>query len=813
MANTFGDVFRKAKALRVLRLSTMYYPVDHILHNFSALMHLRYLKLGSEYDKISPPRCISRFYKLIVLDLKDWKGSINLPVDMSNLARLRHFIVSHDETHSKICEVGKLQTLQELRRFEVNREKSGFEIKQLAHLIQLSGSLSICNLEKMQAKEADEVNLLSKNSLKKLTLEWDVQRSQKEPDKEQHILNVLRPHDNLQELCIRGHGGHSCPPWLGSKLSVKNLQSLHLDTVNWTVFPPLGEFWLPKEPGQEYLRSVQGKSFQNLKTLELVGLTRLEKWVHNDKFLLFSLLEIFIIRDCPELVELPVSQYASQKFKQDVMIDLFPKMQEVRIADCPKLESLPLIPWTDTLHTVDMKNVGSSLEKLVYSTKSSSSKLLLEIKEDHHLEYLDEMVAFHNLSKIHELEVSKSPPLMNKHLHWLTSLKTLKISDSSITLPLLGGPDDEKDTLVLERLEIKNCSANGKELTQFLLQLPKLSFFRMSSCQNVTSMGVMALLATAEPTSMPSSLTSSNETGSQLQIEEVGDEGGLLLFPKHLTISLRELWITMNPGLSLLASLPPENNSRPGGLHNLHSLQTLFIRGCPKLLSAYSSSSSYCFPFPSTLDSLRIEDVEDMHTFAPLSNLTSLTYLFVENCGKDLRGEGLWTFFTQGCLTRLCIYRSPNFFDNLVPHQQEELPAYCKIEMLRTDDIAGVLVTPICRLFSSSLNVLGLCSNKEIVSFTKEQEKALELITSLQDLCFFHNEKLQSLPADLRGLNNLRILEILRCSAIRSLPKNAFPNSLQKINVDRRCSEELQHHCIMLEGVTVNIDRPVNTNL
>jgi hypothetical protein len=72
-----------------------------------------------------------------------------------------------------------------------------------------------------------------------------------------------------------------------------------------------------------------------------------------------------------------------------------------------------------------------------------------------------------------------------------------------------------------------------------------------------------------------------------------------------------------------------------------------------------------------------------------------------------------------------------------VPHQQEELPAYCKIEMLRTDDIAGVLVTPICRLFSSSLNVLGLCSNKEIVSFTKEQEKALELITSSRTSAFF----------------------------------------------------------------------------
>lgn len=394
---------------------------------------------------------------------------------------------------------------------------------------------------------------------------------------------------------------------------------------------------------------------------------------------------------------------------------------------------------------------------------------------------------------------------MNKHLHGLTSLKTLKISDSSITLQLLGGPDDEKHMLVLERLEIQNCSANGKELTQFLLQLPKLSFFRMSSCQNVTRLGVMTQLATAEPTSMPSSSTSSNEMGSQLQMEEVGDEGGLLLFPKNLTISLRELRITMNPGLSLLASLPPENNSRPGGLHNLHSLQTLSIRGCPKLLSAYSSSSSYCFLFPSTLDSLRIEDVEDMHTFAPLSNLTSLTYLYVKNCGKDLRVEGLWTLFTQGCLTHLCVYRSPNFFDNLVSQQQEELPAYCKIEMLFTDDIAGVLVAPICRLFSSSLNVLGLCFNEEIVSFTKEQEKALELITSLQELCFFDNEKLQSLPTGLHGLKNLKILEILSCPAIRSLPKNAFPNSLRKIYVDRRCSEELQHQCIMLEGVTVNI--------
>ncbi|XP_040384738.1 uncharacterized protein LOC102713222 [Oryza brachyantha] len=737
-----------------------------------------------------------------------------IPPDVRHLS----MIMGGVEEDLSICDVGKLQNLQELRRFGVKREKSGFELKQLGHLRELSGSLIICNLEKIQVKEeADEVNLSSKDCLKKLTLEWDIHRSNsnEDPVKEDHILNVLRPQDNLQELCIRGHRGHSCPPWLGHKLSVKNLRSLHLDAVDWAVLPPLGELWLPNEPGQEYPHSIGEQRFHNLKTLELVGLVRLKRWVHNDTYLLFSLLETFIIRDCPQLVELPVLQYVSQKFKQDMKNNLFPKIQELRIADCPKLESLPAIPWTDTLHTVDIKNVGSSLEQLVYSTKSSSSGLTVEIKENHHLQCLDEMVAFHNLSKILELEVSKGPPLMYKHLHGLTSLKTLKIIDSSNVVQLLGGPGDANHLLPVERLEIQNSNANGKELTQLLLQLPNLSFFRMSSCRNITRLGVMEELAAVEPTSMSSS--SRIETGPQLQMEEVGDEVGLMLFPQHLSTSLRELDITMNPELSLMASFPPQNSSRPGGgLHGLHSLQYLFIRGCPKFLSAYSSSSSYCCPFPSTLDRLRIEDVEDMHTLVPLANLTSLTYLFIENCGKDLSGEGLWSLVTQGRLTHLCVYRSPNFFDNSVSwivateSEQEELRAYCKIDMLRTDDIAGVLVAPICRLFSSSLVELALSSNKEIVCLTKEQEKALQLITSLHVLCFFNNERLQFLPADLHGLHNLKTLEILRCPAIRSLPKYAFPNSLQKIDVDHLCSEELQHQLILLEGVTINIEQPLN---
>jgi hypothetical protein len=133
----FGDLFKEAKALRVIFLSEASYEVEDLLHNFYYLVHLRYLRIqSSSPDKTRFPNKLSKFYHMTVLDAKDYEDIIELPRDMSNLVKLRHFLVCEDETHASIVEVGKLKSLQELRRFVV---RQGFELKQLGHLVECWG--------------------------------------------------------------------------------------------------------------------------------------------------------------------------------------------------------------------------------------------------------------------------------------------------------------------------------------------------------------------------------------------------------------------------------------------------------------------------------------------------------------------------------------------------------------------------------------------------------------------------------------------------------------------------------------------------
>ena len=51
---------------------------------------------------------------------------------------------------------------------------------------------------------------------------------------------------------------------------------------------------------------------------------------------------------------------------------------------------------------------------------------------------------------------------------------------------------------------------------------------------------------------------------------------------------------------------------------------------------------------------------------------------------------------------------------------------------VETNDVGGILATPICSLLSSSLTKLVFSLDIEVKSFTEEQEKAIQLLTSLQ---------------------------------------------------------------------------------
>ncbi|CAM0957758.1 unnamed protein product, partial [Alopecurus aequalis] len=465
----FSDLLKSAKSLRVVFLSTMYYPVEFLLCNFSKLVHLRYLRIVSEGSNEGLPRSISRFYQLRVLDIRSWDGSHNLLGDMSNLEKLHYFLVQYDYLHSNICNVGKLHSLQELLRFEVRKESSGFGLSELGKLEELGGTLGIYNLENALVNEAPEAKLSYKNRLEKLTLSWKKGRSNKNPESEDQVLESLRPDSNLHELSIVGHGGFTCPTWLGTNLSTKGLEALRLDSIGWESLPPLGEIYLIRESGQEYLSYTTGPIFRNLKRLELIMLPRFRRWVANEFCpWYFSLIEVLVVKDCTELTELPFSCYPSER---DLNVTWFPRLREIEIAYCPKLLSLPPMPYIHTLCSVQLEYVGRGLKRLSYSSMSNR----LSIEGNDVLLKLDETVlAFHNLTQLESLNIKTCPPLAEKHLQMLSSLKTLEIDGSTnIFLPLARS--DVEWQLPVNYLQIFRCGCSGKELTRLLSHLPGLS--------------------------------------------------------------------------------------------------------------------------------------------------------------------------------------------------------------------------------------------------------------------------------------------------------------------------------------------------
>ncbi|KAL6660640.1 hypothetical protein ACP70R_001675 [Stipagrostis hirtigluma subsp. patula] len=809
------DFIKDANALRVVDLhyySHHGWSIETL--SFPTLVHLRYLRLRRGH--YTPwtfqylPRAISRFYHLRILDLEGWHGSNVLPSDMSNLTKLCHVLTRNDAVHSYISNVGKLQFLQELKFFSVNKESEGFELRQLGNLTELS-ELGIYSCENIHRKEeAMEANLTEKNNLCKLTLGWDTARHNIEPDVEALVLENLQPSRNVCDLCIIGHGGPSCPTWLRDKLSVNALNSLCLDGVAWTDLPLLGHMWALqelelknmstiKELHTNNFGSITKHSFCSLKKLRLISLRELEKCFIEDARHLFSELQVLTIEDCPRLLGLPLEDYIWHRPTRDQegKIHWFPKLEEFKMTNCGKVKSFPPVPWTRSLQSVEIYFTGSVLFSELYYSKSDSN-VELKMYGRNNLHGMDEDVLdFDNLTDLQHLKMSGWPPIESKHLRMLTSLKSFTIQDSSHAFVPSESEGRVEWQLPVEVLELNGCGTSGKELTQLLNHFPKVTCLTIYVYEHnnamITQMGVEGDLQ--KSTATVSSISSSAQ---EVEEEEEGEDG-LLLLPAHYSDSLRELEIWGCQELRLLAHPLPNDSLKAGrggasggGLQALRCLQRLDVHGCPMILSAYENlSSSSCFCFPSSLQQLRLSKAGRMRTLEPLSNLKSLTRLEIWWCGKDLRSEGLWLL---GHLSKLWILGSPRFFVGSDPMPDGDGVPF-KLQEIRTDTIEGFLTVRICTALSTSLTELVIDGEEEVERFTEEQEEALQLLTSLQTLRLSKCPKLHCLPRGLCKLPKLRHLQITWCPAISSLPNDGLPNSLQILDIHSCSNDELEQQC------------------
>uniref|UniRef100_A0A8I6WZG2 AAA+ ATPase domain-containing protein n=1 Tax=Hordeum vulgare subsp. vulgare TaxID=112509 RepID=A0A8I6WZG2_HORVV len=807
IAKIFGKFFGEANTLHVLHLPNMFCPVESMLHNFSGLVHLRYLSLGTKEKWMHIPLRISKFYHLRILDLQLWDGRRDLPEDMSNLAKLCHFYVPADgQLHSDIYNVGKLKLLEELKAFQVNKKSEGFEPKQLEHLSKLR-ELGIYNLEKIHTEEeAAQAKLIERKHLRRLTLEWDRERSSVEPSVEAVVLERLQPHGDLQVLCIRGHGGPSCPTWLGDEFALEALQSLYLYGVSWEVFTFLGKAWDLRELIFENIAKLKEfiieKSFCMLTELKLIGLGSFEKWVYpaeKESSLggdllpsdtdMFPLLQVLIIRNCPKVLGLPFSNHI-------VSPNWFPKLQELKIENCSEFLLVIPMSWIGSLRHVSIRRV-KLLDEFEYSKSSDGVELSITGYGDVHS--LDQVFVFDKESVLEKLILTRCPPLELKHLLMLTSLKELLVGNlDSLVGPL--GEGDVEWQLPVEHIKIWDLNGNtGNELTELLRHLPRLSKLEIWKCKNIKKLVVGV---DVEQTTQEASEMGGGEIIAAAAEEE---DDGVLLFPPHLCDSLLELEFRGCQELVLVD--PPTLVPGGGGLQALRSLERLTIVNSPKFLSPFSFSRHL---FPSSLQFLELRKVEGMGTLEPLSNLSSLMRLKLVDCGEDLKCQGLQSLITAGAqLNKIEVIGSPRFFTDWDPNsrrgsegvgageQYQTQLVSSTLQKLWTEDAAGLFAAPICSFLSSSLVELELDGSlsKGMGRFSKEQEDSLQLLSALQQLKFESFKHLQQLPAGLHNLTSLKILSIRYCPSISSLPSDGLPKSLQKLRVGYCNNDVLEQQC------------------
>jgi len=178
----------------------------------------------------------------------------------------------------------------------------------------------------------------------------------------------------------------------------------------------------------------------------------------------------------------------------------------------------------------------------------------------------------------------------------------------------------------------------------------------------------MATPMTSPPSLDEKAVLAVAENGQQLQRRAERDEvelsttdvEGLVLLPPQLEV----LAISDCPGLRLHPnSLHVTDNTvgeAGGGLQGLHSLREIYMNSCPEFLSSYLPYPSTCFPLPTSLQNLHLGD---MRTLVSLSKLTSLHELSI--WGRPRLGAkklSLWPLLTQGCLTQLSLWNTPNCF-------------------------------------------------------------------------------------------------------------------------------------------------------
>ncbi|XP_060968845.1 putative disease resistance RPP13-like protein 1 [Cannabis sativa] len=467
----YDMLLTRGSCLRVLSFSECR-PMKKLPHSIGNLKHLRYLDL-SHTGIQELPDSICNLYNLQTLLLFGCERLHELPKKMGRLINLRYLDIEGvplKELPQELNTIKHLYFLSDVILSSDRNSTGGLKMKKVGELENLH---SISGLENIKdAGEASEANLKDKKSLSKLILRWKHKRnggvaanSQKEND----ILDALRPHTNLQHLSIEFYRGTILSYWIGDSAFFK-LVSIRFDNCNnCCILPPLGQLPFLKDL---LIRGCDG--------VISIG----DETPHDSGILLFRCLEELRISDMLEWKDWSFSSEARQQGQ------IFPLLKNLSLYRCPKLNvGLPCcyLPSLESVEIVKCERMVGLVPRTgsTQQTVEGTAPSLVEISI-HFCPVLESLLDWGSHSKVKSLTLPNSKKLIENHKQWdlqrLSCLKFLNISGwEDDTFP------DDKGILptTLTTLMIFDCSKLESLNSNAFQELTSLTYLYIRNCEGL----------------------------------------------------------------------------------------------------------------------------------------------------------------------------------------------------------------------------------------------------------------------------------------------------------------------------------------
>ncbi|KAL9451741.1 hypothetical protein AB3S75_013331 [Citrus x aurantiifolia] len=622
----------KLRRLRVFSLRGYY--ISKLPDSFGDLKYLRYLNLSGT-DIRTLPESVKKLYNLHTLLLEGCRRLKKLCADMGNLIKLHHLNnLDTGSLEQMPLGIGKLTCLQTLGNFAVGKD-SGSGIRELKLLTHLRGTLYISKLENVKdIGDAKEARLDGKKNLKVLRFRWTRSTnglSSREAETEMGVLDMLKPHANLEQFDICGYGGTKFPTWLGDS-SFLNLVTLKFEDCGMcTALPSVGQ--LPslkhltvrgmsrvKRLGSEFYGDDSQIPFTCLETLRFEDLQEWEEWIphgSNQGVERFPKLRDLWISGCSKLkgtfpehlpaLETLVIQECEELSISIAAVQLPPSLKQLSISHCDNIRTLTVEEGIQCSSS-SRRYTSSLLEHLEIISCPSLTCIFSKNELPATLESLE----VGNLpSSLKSLYVWDCPKLESiaERLDNNTSLETISISNCE---NLVSFPEGGLPCAKLRRLAIFDCKR--------LEALPK-GMHNLSSLQQLTIGGELPSLE--EDDGLPTNLQSLDIWGNMEIWKSMIERGRGF----HRFSSLRRLTISRCD--EDMVSFPPKADDKRLGtaLPLPASLTSLWISRFPNLERLSSSIVDL-----QNLTSLRLRDCPKLKYFPEKGLPASLLQLQIEGC-------------------------------------------------------------------------------------------------------------------------------------------------------------------------------------